>query len=207
MGFRVQTGNRPVENANAENQGSHWLVHMNNAKMEKLAAMQGVKVAPATRYDLSRVEDRKRYISEQEQMIAYGMLGEKNAYFPRKPRRFQWDNDNFGPLWVPKAGETVTLSDSLYPLYRKCIEVYEKNEVKRTGRDQFVINGEATNQYTFKMDYYFMMGDNRHQSLDSRYWGFVPEDHVVGRPMMILFSWENGPRWDRFFNFVSKFEP
>ena len=113
----------------------------------------------------------------------------------------KWTVDNFGPIWVPKKGATITLTVENYAIYQRPIRVYEGNQLEmRDGK--FYINGREQNQYTFKMDYYWMMGDNRHQSQDSRFWGFVPEDHVVGSAWMIWMSWEHGIRWKRMFNVI-----
>lgn len=120
---------------------------------------------------------------------------------------FNWTRDNFGPLWIPKAGTTIQLTMENLPLFKRIISSYEKNtlEVKDS---QILINGIVSTEYTFKMDYFFMMGDNRHNSLDSRYWGFVPESHVVGTPSIVWFSKDNNKsfpkniRWKRMFKFV-----
>ena len=110
-----------------------------------------------------------------------------------------WTRDFFGPLWIPKAGETVRLTQENLPFYERIISAYEGGSVEEALQ---------AGEYTFKQDYYFMMGDNRHNSLDSRYWGFVPEDHIVGRPALIWLSTDNGKRfphnirWRRFLKFL-----
>jgi len=115
---------------------------------------------------------------------------------------YPWNLDNFGPLVIPKAGVTVALTTQNLPLYKRIIDTYEHNKLKVVG-DKIFINGKESDSYTFKMDYYWMMGDNRHNSADSRYWGFVPEDHVVGKPELIWFSIDKGKiRWSRIFSLV-----
>jgi signal peptidase I len=108
--------------------------------------------------------------------------------------------DNFGPLWIPKAGEIVTLSLENIAIFRRLITVYEGHTLKIEGK-KFIIDGKETTTYTIQQNYYFMMGDNRHNSEDSRVWGFVPEDHVVGKPLFIWFSRKDGVgiRWERLF--------
>jgi signal peptidase I len=111
----------------------------------------------------------------------------------------KWTEDNFGPIWIPKKGETLVLTNENYAIYERAIRVYEHNKLEtRNGR--FFINDHETNQYVFKMNYYWMMGDNRHGSQDSRFWGFVPEDHVVGSASLIWMSWDHGVRWKRLFS-------
>lgn len=122
---------------------------------------------------------------------------------------YDWNEDNFGPLVLPKKGMQVTLTRENYPIYKKLIREYEKNDFIREA-DRFYLNGQEVTQYTFKQDYYWMMGDNRHKSEDSRFWGFVPADHIVGKPVFIWFSIEGindgiknwRIRWSRLFTTV-----
>ena len=121
-----------------------------------------------------------------------------------------WTQDNYGPVWIPKKGEKVQLTLENLPVYERPIKVYEGNDLQVTADGKILINGEETNEYTFRMDYYWMQGDNRHNSADSRYWGFVPEDHVVGKPIMVWLSTDkdrsgiNFIRWNRLFSLVDR---
>ena len=116
-----------------------------------------------------------------------------------------WTTANYGPLWIPKKGATLKLTLENLPIYERPIRNYEGNSLEvRNG--QIVINGKPTTEYTFKLDYYWMQGDNRDNSADSRFWGFVPEDHVVGKPLFVWLSldpdyglFDGGVRWNRIF--------
>ncbi len=124
------------------------------------------------------------------------------SIFPDDPY-YNWNNDWFGPLYIPEGGKTIELNLDILPLYKRIITEYEGNTLSVKG-NQIFINNELASTYTFKQDYYWMMGDNRHNSLDARVWGFVPFDHVVGKPVFIWMSWNGikNPRWHRFFTTV-----
>ena len=131
-----------------------------------------------------------------------------SVFFPGN-KRFNWNNDQLGPIYIPKAGEKIKLTIDDLPLYKKIIRDYENNEVEVVDNNIY-INGEISSNYTFKQDYYWMMGDNRYNSEDSRVWGFVPFDHVLGKPVFIWMSIDglfNGIsnwkfRWDRVFTTI-----
>ena len=137
------------------------------------------------------------------------MKGDPHNLFPYDRRNYpNWTIDNFGPIYVPKKGATIQLDPKSIAFYDRIIRIYEGNTLERKG-NQFILNGEPATTYTFKMDYYWMMGDNRHNSEDSRFWGYVPEDHVVGKPLFIWFSTKEGSmrkgiNWDRIFTSASK---
>jgi len=130
-----------------------------------------------------------------------------NAIFPNNSAKFKWNLDNMGPIKIPAKGWTVTLSADNIDLYRTCIKTYEGNTFEEKD-GKFIINGKETTTYTFKLDYYWMMGDNRYNSADSRFWGFVPEDHIVGKPWFIWLSLDTKGgvldfiRWRRLGNLI-----
>ena len=125
-------------------------------------------------------------------------VGPPNLMLPGKQHDYKWNVDNYGPIIIPKKGWTVKLDSLTFPIYRRAIQVYENNKLELVGND-ILINGKKTKEYTFKLNYYWMMGDNRHNSEDSRFWGFVPEDHIVGQAKLVWMSWEKGVRWKRLF--------
>ena len=130
------------------------------------------------------------------------------THTPDSAQLFHWSGDNFGPLWIPSEGATIKINAATLALYGPTIKLYDHNEDVKIEGDKLFIDGKEVSEYTFKQNYYFMMGDNRHNSLDSRYWGFVPEDHVVGKAFFIWLSLDkNGGffdkiRWNRFFKLI-----
>ncbi|MCS6916911.1 MAG: signal peptidase I [Chitinophagales bacterium] len=159
--------------------------------------------------ELSKLPNVKSVVPNLQQRNEVQPLGDQ--IFPYDPQNFPYNLDNCGPLVIPKAGQTVTLNLNNLALYERIITRYEGHTLdfdRKTGK--IIIDGKETNQYTFRMNYYWMMGDNRHNSLDSRYWGFVPEDHIVGKAWFIWMSWnKNGSfldkiRWNRLFSAIHK---
>ena len=174
--------------------------------VDKLAAYskEQITCSPQTAKMLSRYSGLDSMRQEiHPRGFNYTIYGQYYPYFPNHPS-FNWSRDNYGPLIVPKIGWTVELSDSTWVLYKRVIEVYERNKVSINSNGDYLINDEITTQYTFKQNYYWLMGDNRHGSADSRCWGFVPEDHVVGTASFVWFSKhpETGIRWNRIFSTV-----
>jgi signal peptidase I len=139
-----------------------------------------------------------------ERVLPYALPPDPTYVYPNSPKvSGGWTVDDYGPIFIPKAGATVQLDERSIVFYERLIRDYEHNTVKVTG-DQILINGQPATSYTFRQNYYWMMGDNRHNSEDSRIWGYVPEDHIVGKPVLVWFSTKNGSigngiNWDRLF--------
>ena len=172
---------------------------------EDLLSLNQNGYMPLTKKAYNALKQRKDLVAsiEYNDDATYADLYPLNMYTG-------WTRDNYGPVWIPKKGATVQLSLKNIAIYERPIKVYEGNDLQ-VKNGQIYINGKLAKSYTFKMDYYWMMGDNRHNSADSRYWGFVPEDHVVGKPIFIW--WSSDPdhgvfeiskrvRWNRLFTFV-----
>lgn len=166
------------------------------------------RLAPT--YDLPLTKKMLETLSANKKLVSRIVMEPENLSGQMYPQNLytKWTRDNYGPVWIPEKGATITLNKDNLPIYERCIVAYEGNTLEQKP-DGIYINGQKTDTYTFKLDYYWMMGDNRHNSLDSRYWGFVPEDHVVGKPIVVWLSldkdrgWFDGKiRWNRIFKWV-----
>ena len=170
--------------------------------MEDLMSLNQLGYMPLTKHAVEVLSARKDLVAS----ITLNTDASENDIYPLNGNK-HWTRDNYGPIWIPKKGEKLKLTLDNLPIYERPIRAYEGNQLEvRNGK--IFINGKETSEYTFKMDYYWMQGDNRHNSADSRYWGFVPEDHIVGKPIFIWWSSDpdrrgiNGIRWSRLFRFV-----
>jgi signal peptidase I len=180
--------------------------------LNKYEVYEGKTLANKGEYELILSDENQKsfsnftYIEKVDKIIEKSGTNRDGQVFP-KSEDYNWNVDNFGPLKIPAKGTSVKLNTKNIALYKRIIEVYEKNSLE-IKQDSIYINGVLTDSYTFNMNYYWMMGDNRHNSLDSRYWGFVPEDHIVGKALFIWMSWNknekgiNKIRWNRLFNAI-----
>lgn len=191
------------------------LVHIYGAR-EGLRYENGAFALTDTgEYYLTLTDDEAKLIASNPVVKAvkkqFSPKGEDGNVFPHVPS-LGWNIDNYGPIYIPKQGKTINLNLENLPFYKRIIEEYEHNSLKIDGKT-IIINGKPSNTYTFKQNYYWMMGDNRQNSLDARFWGYVPFDHVIGKPVFIWFSWEtngagiNKVRWNRVFSLVNENEP
>lgn len=166
------------------------------------------------RYNMPLSEEKAKQLKDEVADIVKVEQKERTGYnyllFPHSSE-YKWNEDNFGPIWLPEKGATVKLNKASLPFYQRIIEAYEGNELRTDGENIF-INGEEVQSYTFQQDYYWMMGDNRHSSSDSRYWGYVPEDHIIGKPKFIWLSLDSNKkflakiRFDRLFKSIDASE-
>ena len=170
--------------------------------MEDLTSLNTQGYMPLTKRAVAALSMRKDLVES----ITLNTDASEGDLYPLNANT-HWTRDNYGPVWIPAKGKTIRLTLDNLPIYERPIRTYEGNDLQvRNGK--IYINGRQTDTYTFKMDYYWMMGDNRHNSADSRYWGFVPEDHIVGKPIFIWWSSDpdrhgfGGIRWNRLFRLV-----
>ena len=174
-----------------------------NISMEDITQLNQSGVMPLTKRAAAVLKARKDIVKE----IKINTDAPTGDVYPLNART-KWTRDNYGPIWIPAKGKSVKLDMSNIAVYERPIRTYEGNDLEITEDGKIIINGKEATSYTFKMDYYWMMGDNRHNSADSRYWGFVPEDHIVGKPLFIWWSSDpdrggiNGIRWHRLFTWV-----
>jgi signal peptidase I len=172
--------------------------------MEQLRDLNQLNYMPLTQSARKALESRKDLV-ESIRLNTDAPVGE---VYPRNANT-GWTRDNYGPVWIPAKGKSIQLNMKNIAVYERPIRVYEGNDLK-VENGKIFINGKEAKEYTFKLDYYWMMGDNRHNSADSRYWGFVPEDHIVGKPIFIWWSSDpdrggiGGIRWNRLFRWVDK---
>ena len=171
--------------------------------VEDITQLNQLGCMPLTKHAAAVLKSRKDIVQD----IRLNEDAPTGDLYPLNART-HWTRDNYGPVWIPAKGKSVKLDISNIAIYERPIRTYEGNDLKVTADGKIIINGKQQDTYTFKMDYYWMMGDNRHNSADSRYWGFVPEDHIVGKPLFIWWSSDpdrggfSGIRWHRIFSWV-----
>lgn len=192
--------------ANINERGEKMLKEQYNISMGDLSGTptRGVVNIALTKDQLPLMEGNAFFgpLTRQDHPKGYNGSGHKLPYFPNDPQ-YDWSEDNFGPIYIPKKGATVKLDLKVLPLYKRIIELYEHNDLK-VQNGVIMINGVAADSYTFKQDYFWLMGDNRHRSQDARFWGYVPHDHVVGKAVLVWFTKDpyTGIRWKRLFTLV-----
>ncbi|HKK80704.1 MAG TPA: signal peptidase I [Prolixibacteraceae bacterium] len=178
------------------------LEKFNVAKADREIFSGGRYMFPLTEEQVEQFKSLKNVVSVKKFVMPKGNFDK--SIFPHN-EKYQWNVDNFGPLYVPEKDATIRLTLDNLPLYKRVIDVYEDNDV--SVEDSVIyINNQPASEYTFKMNYYWMMGDNRHKSADSRYWGFVPEDHIVGRASIIWMSLDNDESFPKNIRFKRLFK-
>ncbi|MFA6334552.1 MAG: signal peptidase I [Bacteroidales bacterium] len=200
--YTVYTNGTPINSKIIENMG------LNVEELFYDSSLPGYPAFPLNEDEVTKVKSFANVVEIRQNIDTYppDIPDSPLMIFPFT-ENFKWTRDNLGPLWIPSAGSSVNLTLENLPLYSRIISSYERNKLEVKDL-QIFINGKVATNYTFKLNYYFMMGDNRHNSLDSRYWGFVPESHIVGTPSVIWFSkdqfrsFPKSIRWKRIFKNV-----
>jgi len=185
---------------------------INPDSLEKLGITEGGPIMSLSTYNLTMTRKNAEAVGKFENVSGVEIMCEDSGLYAQNlfPSSiyYSWNMDNYGPIVIPAKGATVQLTKLNLPLYYRIICVYEGNTLVVKNDSICEINGVPATSYTFKMNYYFALGDNRHNSADSRFWGFVPEDHIIGKAVMILFSVDrsknffSGFRWNRFFKII-----
>jgi signal peptidase I len=157
----------------------------------------------ANTYRINMTAKAAESVRRLPHVISVQLFADQNIgyTFPNDVVHAPWTIDHYGPIRIPKKGDQVALNDATIEIYRRLITAYENNTLEKVN-GQYILNGKAATTYTIQQDYYWMMGDNRHRSQDSRFWGFVPETHIVGKAGIIWFSYDKSIRWNRIFNLI-----
>lgn len=197
---KLGLGPEDIESGSHQQDGTvFYEMWLTRGKAEEMKALPYIK---------SIVEKPDDPVTDSRGILPYNPMYFVGDHFRDTVRLTNWTANNFGPLWIPKEGATIEINKLNLALYGTTIALYDHNKDVKIEGDKLIIDGQEVKQYTFKQNYYFMMGDNRHNSLDSRYWGFVPEDHVVGKAFFIWLSLDknagalNKIRWSRFFKLI-----